>query len=124
MLQSRNQSKELIIVTLNYKMLIDIFDLNKKVDLNKKSHDFCQPWQNLSNSVTCKNSSNKHINISNIYNKNSHFLVSAMCLEVDRTLHALKEFFIGYKKDTVAVSNRTAKSCIKCKITSLCEYKL
>ena len=28
-------------------MLIDIFDLNKKVDLNKKnkkSHDFCQPW--------------------------------------------------------------------------------
>ena len=34
MLQSRNQSKWLIIVTSHYKMLIDIFDLNKK------SHDF------------------------------------------------------------------------------------
>ena len=44
MIQSGNQSKYLIIVTLNYKMLIDIFDLNKKShDFLKKSHDFCQP---------------------------------------------------------------------------------
>ena len=37
MLQSRNQSKLLNIVTFHYKMLIDIFDLNKKGGLNKKS---------------------------------------------------------------------------------------